>query len=282
MVTFCAHKILGTRTEEKEKERFSMNFSWTVDTSYFYADLTQEGADSTLQSIHKEVRPENGKGGKVQRKGRGGGGERRKGKGGERRKGRGNDRKSQRKGRGNDRTTLSKRGFQPCGKNADSAGIMSAQTPMPADVASLSDSDDDSDQNIGGKTDDLAATSTETTTKKKKRRYLLFVGNMPLTTSQEDIVSHFEKRGVRIKDFRLLSHKDTGKSKGCGFMELFGIKGMQNAIKFHRTRMEGKHINVEVTCGGGGKTAARKAKITKKNRTLRRKKALANPFKQLV
>lgn len=249
--------------------------------------MTQEGADLAVQGI-KEARLERRKGGGVRGKGKGGGDQRKgRSRGGDRRKGHGSDRKVQRKGRGNDRKTLSTRGFQPYQKDrksADSAEMMPMRTPQPADEASVSDSDSDSDQSVGGtlpkttKSGDLA--TTETPAKKTKRRYLLFVGNLPQTASQEDIVSHFEKRGVRIKDFRLLSHKDTGKSKGCGFMELFGIKGMQNAIKFHRTRMEGKHINVEVTCGGGGKTATRRAKITEKNRILRRKKALANPFQK--
>ena len=112
---------------------------------------------------------------------------------------------------------------------------------------------------------------------KLKKRYILFIGNLPTTATQEDVISHFEKRGVSISEFRLLTHKDTGKSKCCGFLELSNNKVMQNALKFHRSRLHGKHVNIEVTCGGGGKTETRRHKIMKKNRTLRKKKAMANP-----
>lgn len=113
----------------------------------------------------------------------------------------------------------------------------------------------------------------------KRRRYILFVGNIPKTASHEDVVSHFEKKGVRVAEFRLLTHKDTGNSKGCGFLELGSDKMMRSALKFHRSLLKKKHLNVEVTCGGGGKSAERKAKIAEKNRALRRKRAMTNPFK---
>lgn len=109
---------------------------------------------------------------------------------------------------------------------------------------------------------------------KKKRRYILFLGNLPITVTREDVVSHFEKRGVPVREFRLLTHKDTGKSKGCGFMELSGHREIQNAIKLHRSRLMGKHLNVEVTCGGGGKTEARRKRILEKNRTMRKKNTI--------
>lgn len=125
----------------------------------------------------------------------------------------------------------------------------------------------------------IQLSSADTGESKKKRRYLLFVGNLPLNASREDIITHFEHRGVHISEFRLLSHKDTGKSKGCGFMEFASDKEMQNALKFHRSRMKKNRINVEVTCGGGGKSERRQAKIAKKNQTLRRKKSMSNPIK---
>ena len=116
-------------------------------------------------------------------------------------------------------------------------------------------------------------------TTKTKRRYILFVGNIPLSASREEIVSHFERRGIRTSDFRLLTHKDSGKSKGCGFLELDSEKMLHVALKLHRSKVKGRHINVEATAGGGGKSEQRKAKIVKKNRTLRRKTAVTKPTK---
>lgn len=113
----------------------------------------------------------------------------------------------------------------------------------------------------------------------KKKRYIIFLGNLPKTISRDDIISHFEKRGVPISEFRLLTHKDSGKSKGCGFMELSSNVVMQNALKFHRSRISGKHINVEITCGGGGKGEERKKRIQDRNRKLRLEKASKKSFK---
>ena len=103
-----------------------------------------------------------------------------------------------------------------------------------------------------------------------KKRYILFLGNLPRGASQDDIIDHFSKRGVPITELRLLTDKESGKSKGCAFAEFSSNKAMQNALKFHRSKLQGRTINVEVTCGGGGKGNERLKKIRERNRTLRR------------
>ncbi len=107
----------------------------------------------------------------------------------------------------------------------------------------------------------------------KRRRYILFLGNLPISASREDVVLHFRKRGVQVSDFRLLTHKDSDKSKGCGFMELECEATMHGALQLHRSKFQGKCINLEVTCGGGGKGEKRKRKIQDKNRKLRLRKS---------
>ena len=118
----------------------------------------------------------------------------------------------------------------------------------------------------------LEPTSPEPTkTKTSKKRYILFFGNLPFDSTTEEIMTHFERRGVPIKDLRLLTNKETGKSRGCAFADFESNKTMQNALKFHRSRFKGKRINIEVTCGGGGSKENRKERIRDKNRTHRRK-----------
>ena len=112
-----------------------------------------------------------------------------------------------------------------------------------------------------------AAPSAGTTFKK---RYILFLGNLPRDAAQDDIIDHFSKKGVAISALRLLTDKESGKSKGCAFAEFSGNKAMQGALKFHRSKLQGRTINVEVTCGGGGKGKERLKKIRERNRTLRR------------
>jgi nucleolar protein 6 len=184
---------------------------------------------------------------------------------------------------------LACRGFQPSQKSRSTVGekevIHSSHRTKQHSEEGEAVSDVESESSVEAVANSLTAnessgTSEETMKRQKKRRYLLFAGNLPQSASREEIVSHFERRGVRIAEFRLLSHKDTGKSRGCGFMEFCSEKDMQNALKFHRSRMQKKRINIEVTCGGGGKSDKRREKIAEKNRTLRRNKAIAKPFKK--
>lgn len=189
-----------------------------------------------------------------------------------------------------ERKNFSKRGFKShqVDTSAILQGTSAANSELRAssveEVGTLLDSDAESDCSAEPVPSTLSAKGGQDAKggpkkAKRKKRYLLFVGNLPRTATQEEIVSHFQKRGVCMADFRLLSHKDTGKSKGCGFMEFGSDKAMQNALKFHRSRMLKKRVNVEVTCGGGGKSENRQARISEKNRTLRRKKATVKPFK---
>lgn len=198
---------------------------------------------------------------------------------------------------------LSSRGFQ----SHRTEGSVTTRSEKAKSAASssvpklqLSSTEDEEDVESGSDTSDLNPTpniqmeKTESTTESiseqlgtkkeavKKRRYILFVGNLPQTASHEDIVSHFEKRGVRVAEFRLLTHKDTGKSKGCGFLELSSDKMLHGALKFHRTLLGKKHINVEVTCGGGGKSEQRRTKIVHKNRVLRKKQAMVKHIKRVA
>lgn len=60
-----------------------------------------------------------------------------------------------------------------------------------------------------------------------KKRYVLFVGNIPYTASREDVVGHFEGRGVPVTDVRLATSKDTGQSRGFCFVEFGSPKALQ-------------------------------------------------------
>ena len=206
------------------------------------------------------------------------------------------DRAAERGGGGGVRGGISSRGFRslPTTTTLDKKDVHSSIT-ITASCTSTNEqvvkellAESDSESEVGHATSDKKGTQDADPTlppegainkKMRKRRYILFVGNLPKTASREEIVSHFEKRGVHMKEFRLLTHKDTGNSKGCGFMELGCDRDMQNALKFHRMLVGKQHVNIEVTCGGGGKTDRRKAKIKEKNKTLRLKQSMTHPVK---
>ncbi|KAF2675159.1 hypothetical protein BT63DRAFT_420382 [Microthyrium microscopicum] len=107
----------------------------------------------------------------------------------------------------------------------------------------------------------------------KKVRFIAFIGNLPYTATKEDVSKHFAS--VRPDAVRLMTHKDTGKSKGFAFIEFEAYDRMKTCLKlYHHSNFEdgkgeARRINVELTAGGGGNTDARKNKILEKNDKLR-------------
>ena len=55
----------------------------------------------------------------------------------------------------------------------------------------------------------------------------IFVGNLSYNTSSDDVVQHFMKRGVLVKQVRLLTQKGSNRSRGCCFVEFDCVKHQQ-------------------------------------------------------
>ena len=71
---------------------------------------------------------------------------------------------------------------------------------------------------------------------------------------------------VRLLTPRL--QKTITKSKGCAFLEFTHRNALQQGLKLHHSVLDGRQVNVELSAGGGGKSAARVAKIQKRNKEL--------------
>ncbi|GAA5920582.1 hypothetical protein JCM6882_006326 [Rhodosporidiobolus microsporus] len=118
-------------------------------------------------------------------------------------------------------------------------------------------------------------------------RLLLFVGNLPYKVTVEEIQKHFEPCGEK-PTVRLLTPKSASasstsaapQSKGCAFLEFTLASALQSALRLHQSTLPGhpRKINVELTAGGGGNSAARKAKIEEQRKKLtgEREKAAKN------
>jgi hypothetical protein len=141
----------------------------------------------------------------------------------------------------------------------DSATGCSGEKGTSDPTASDSDSDTEGGQVVG----ELSG---------KKRRYIAFIGNLPFSVTGDEIVEHFAKRGVKIMEARLLTKRGSGESRGCCFAEFPDTKSLQNALKFHHSLIEGRQLNIEVTCGGGGRGDKRMEKIKQRNERLRKVK----------
>ncbi|KAI3622492.1 rna binding protein [Moniliophthora roreri] len=106
-----------------------------------------------------------------------------------------------------------------------------------------------------------------------KPRYILFLGNLKYTTSVESITAHFSTcdppPSVRLLTLKTASSsKLTAKSKGCAFLEFANRTALQQALKMHHSKLDGRTINVELTVGGGGNSEARISKLRERNKKL--------------
>ncbi|KAI9700911.1 MAG: hypothetical protein M1820_006672 [Bogoriella megaspora] len=123
---------------------------------------------------------------------------------------------------------------------------------------------------IAGDSDAADAGNTKTglpSTASKKNRFIVFVGNLPFSTTTPTLQSHFH--AVRPSAVRHITDKDTSKSKGFAFLEFEAYDRMKTCLKlFHHSLLEGRKINVELTAGGGGKGEKRKEKLGEKNKRL--------------
>lgn len=119
-----------------------------------------------------------------------------------------------------------------------------------------------------------------------KHRYIVFIGNLPYSATDESIQEHF--KAITPSSIRHRTDPKTKKSKGFAFLEFASFDRMKTCLKLyhHSEFTSGKpgekkrRINVELTAGGGGKGEQRKKKLGEKNTRLedqrkRRAEALA-------
>lgn len=87
----------------------------------------------------------------------------------------------------------------------------------------------------------------------------LFVGNLPFTTSEEDVRTLFAQAG-EITSVALIKDRDTGRSKGFAFVEMKTQAEAEKAISmFNGYRIGGRELTVNIarpreerSSGGGG------------------------------
>jgi cold-inducible RNA-binding protein len=86
----------------------------------------------------------------------------------------------------------------------------------------------------------------------------LYVGNLSYTTTQEQLHSLFSQAGD-VAEVTIIMDRETGRSKGFGFVEMQTDTGAQEAIKrFNGTALDNRTLTVnearprEERSGGGG------------------------------
>ncbi len=72
----------------------------------------------------------------------------------------------------------------------------------------------------------------------------LYVGGLPYSTSEDELRSAFEQAGM-VEFANVIMDRETGRSKGFGFVEMGTDDEAQKAIEmFHGTDFGGRNITV--------------------------------------
>lgn len=86
----------------------------------------------------------------------------------------------------------------------------------------------------------------------------LYVGNLPFSATDSQLTDLFSGAGT-VESVRIVSDRETGRSRGFGFVEMSSDEEAQSAIeKFNGQQMDGRALTVnearpqEPRGGGGG------------------------------
>lgn len=74
----------------------------------------------------------------------------------------------------------------------------------------------------------------------------LFVGNLTFNTSSSDLESLFAEHG-EVSSAQVITDRDTGRSRGFGFVEMSSSEGAEKAIAaLNGKSVDGRQLNVNV------------------------------------
>ncbi|MBX7230918.1 MAG: RNA-binding protein [Bdellovibrionales bacterium] len=86
----------------------------------------------------------------------------------------------------------------------------------------------------------------------------IYVGNLPYSTDDAELESHFSQHG-QVESARIITDRETGRSKGFGFVEMASDDDATQAIeKLNGSQLGGRQITVsearpqQPRSGGGG------------------------------
>ena len=87
----------------------------------------------------------------------------------------------------------------------------------------------------------------------------LYVGNLSFQTTESDLESLFAQAG-EIESVRIITDRDTGRSRGFGFVEMSEENATKAISQFNGTQLDGRELTVNEAkpqvkrerSGGGG------------------------------
>ena len=72
----------------------------------------------------------------------------------------------------------------------------------------------------------------------------LFVGNLAFSTTDRDILAHFQAQGYKPTAVKLMTDKDTGRSRGFCFVDLATDLEGNKALQLNGSDLSGRNIKV--------------------------------------
>jgi len=84
----------------------------------------------------------------------------------------------------------------------------------------------------------------------------IYVGNLPYGTNDAELAEHFQQFGA-VKSASVVIDRETGRSRGFGFVEMDDDAGRQAIENLHGTPLDGRPLTVNearprTNAGGGG------------------------------
>jgi RNA recognition motif-containing protein len=71
----------------------------------------------------------------------------------------------------------------------------------------------------------------------------LYVGNLPNSMTEEELTSEFKEFG-EIQSLKIITDRETGRSRGFGFIEMPDNAGRKAMQELNETDMQGRQITV--------------------------------------
>jgi RNA recognition motif-containing protein len=71
----------------------------------------------------------------------------------------------------------------------------------------------------------------------------LYVGNLPNSMTEEELTSEFKEFG-EIQSLKIITDRETGRSRGFGFIEMPDNAGRKAIQELNETDMQGRQITV--------------------------------------
>lgn len=73
----------------------------------------------------------------------------------------------------------------------------------------------------------------------------LFVGNLPWSATEETLRTMFSQDGMAVESVQIITDRETGRSKGFGFVEMATIEDAEKAVNmFNNYEMDGRKMVV--------------------------------------